>query len=157
VPPLRTRNGCGPLGCPGFRIRAVLVRCSRRNYGQRRKVPAEHFDNHNRGWSCDLRSPRLQQAVHVVPVLPNTRAYGFSVAPDVGGGCRCVRGCAPERHDLVALGEGLQRTLRDRNRGHFLIGPMVFSRQRWSSHNRRKRPITPMVETVGCGSIDLLQ
>jgi len=69
-----------------FGLGLWLVRCSRRDYGQRCEVPAEHFDNDSRSRPRDLRGPRVQQAIHVVPIFPNTGACVFGVAPDAGGG-----------------------------------------------------------------------
>jgi hypothetical protein len=119
MPTLRPRNGSGSLGCGRCRTGAVLVRCSRRDYGRRCEVPSGHVDNDSWSRSRDLRGPRVQQAVHFVSILPNTGACGFGVAPDAGGGCHRVRGCALGRYDFVALIEKLERALRDTIAGIF--------------------------------------
>jgi hypothetical protein len=118
VPTLRTRNGSGPLGCVGYRTRAMLVGCSRRDYGRRCEVPSDHVDNDSWSRSRDLRGPRVQQAVHFVSILPNTGACGFGVAPDVGGGCHRVRGCTPGRYDFVALIESFSVRSGTRSRAY---------------------------------------
>lgn len=158
MPTLRTRNGCGSLCRNGLRTWPVLVHCSHRDYGRRRKISAAYLNNNCWHRSRDLRCSCLQQALRIVPIFPNTRAGSFRIAPDVGRGHSRVPHCAGGRRNFVALNETFR--FRFRTPSASALGPgrsMVFSRQRWSSHNRRKRPITPTVETVGCGSMNLLQ